>query len=91
LKGRHPLWELYLMRLRALWREPSALFWVFVFPLLISLALGLAFRNQGLAKLTVAVVEGPGSARVLAELGRTEGLQPETMEPAAARRALAAG
>jgi ABC-2 type transport system permease protein len=91
LKAQHPLWQLLLMRFRALWREPSALFWVFVFPLLISIALGLAFRNQGLAQLTVAVVEGPRSADVLAALGRTAGLEPERMELTAARRALAAG
>jgi ABC-2 type transport system permease protein len=91
LNGRHPLWQLFLMRLRALWREPSALFWIFVFPLLISLALGLAFRNQGLGKLTVAVVEGPGSAELVEVLGRTEGLQTQGVELGEARRALAGG
>ena len=33
----NPLWQLILMRARALWREPSVLFWTFVFPLLTSL------------------------------------------------------
>jgi ABC-2 type transport system permease protein len=89
--GRHPLWQLFLMRLRALWREPSALFWIFVFPLLISLALGLAFRNQGSGKLTVAVVEAPGSAGVLETLGQTEGLQTQVLGLGEARRALAGG
>jgi ABC-type multidrug transport system permease subunit len=91
VNGRHPLWQLFLMRLRALWREPSALFWIFVFPLLISLALGLAFRNQGSSKLTVAVAEGPGSAALVEVLGRTEGLQTQLLELGEARRALAGG
>jgi ABC-2 type transport system permease protein len=79
------------MRLRALWREPSALFWVFVFPMLISIALGLAFRNQNLAKLTVAVVEGEGSPAVLQRLSSTPGLQAKGLSLAEARRALASG
>jgi len=87
----HPLWQLFLMRMRALWREPSALFWVFVFPLLLSIALGLAFRNQGAAQLTVAVVESPGAAEVEEALRSTAGLRPERMELAAARRALSGG
>ena len=87
----HPLWQLLLVRLRALWREPSALFWVFVFPLLLSIALGIAFRNQGQARLSVAVVESDGAAQVEAGLGRAPGLRPERMDLASARRALASG
>ncbi len=89
--SRHPLWQLFLMRLRALWREPSALFWIFGFPILISIALGLAFRHQSLSRLTVAVADGPGSERLLAALSATPGLNPETLGESAARRALATG
>jgi ABC-2 type transport system permease protein len=89
MAGKHPLGQLFLMRLRALWREPSAIFWVFVFPMLISIALGLAFRNQGLARLTVAVMEGEDSARVLQALSSTPGLQVQALPEAAARHALA--
>ena len=32
----NPLWQLFLMRLRTFTREPSATFWVFGFPLLMS-------------------------------------------------------
>jgi len=91
MSGSHPLWQLFLMRLRALWREPSALFWIFAFPLLMALALGLAFRNQSLSRLTVAVVEGPGSQQLLAALAATPGLQPQTLPLEAARRALSTG
>ena len=43
----HPLVELTLARLREFVREPEAVFWVFAFPLLLALALGIAFRVQG--------------------------------------------
>jgi ABC-2 type transport system permease protein len=89
--GQWPLGQLFLMRMRALWREPSALFWVFVFPMLISITLGLAFRNQGLAKLTVAVVEGEGSQKVLSQLSATPGLQTEVMSLPDARKAMSSG
>ena len=91
MTGRHPLWQLFLMRLRALWREPSALFWIFVFPMLISIALGLAFRNQSLSRLSVAVVDGPSGARVLAALTATPGLETKTLGLSQARRALSTG
>jgi ABC-2 type transport system permease protein len=42
----NPLWELTLTRLRLFFREPSAVFWTFGFPLALSLALGIAFRNR---------------------------------------------
>lgn len=59
-------WQLVLMRLRALWREPSSIFWIFVFPLLLSVVLGLAFRSSGNEPIRVAVtgasVRSPGLA-----------------------------
>jgi len=42
----HPLYHLVMARLRELYREPGVLFWVFGFPLLLALCLGLAFRGQ---------------------------------------------
>ena len=67
-----PLLLLTLARLREFWREPSAVFWTFVFPILLAVALGLAFRNQKPTPPGVAVVEGPGAqqlARALIERG----------------------
>jgi ABC-type multidrug transport system permease subunit len=79
------------MRLRALWREPSAIFWVFIFPMLLSIVLGLAFRNQTLSKLNVAVVDGPGRAAVVDALASTPGLQTQVLPLPEARRALSRG
>src|SRR5262249_58215869 len=83
-----PRWQLFLMRIRTFTREPSATFWVFGFPLLISVALGLAFRNQGAGRLTVAVAEGPGQPALMATLGSTEGLAPQALQLDEAREAL---
>ena len=38
--------ELVLMRIRTFAREPEALFWTFGFPILMTLGLGLAFREE---------------------------------------------
>ena len=42
----HPLVQLTLVRFREFFREPEAVFWVFVFPVLLAAGLGIAFRNQ---------------------------------------------
>ena len=51
--------QLVLARLRELLREPEALFWVYGFPILMTLALGIAFRNQPVEQIVVDVVAGP--------------------------------
>jgi len=50
----HPLVQLIGVRFREFLREPEALFWVFVFPLLLAAGLGLAFRNRPADVLKVA-------------------------------------
>src|SRR5215472_4711662 len=51
----NPLVQLTLARIREFVREPEALFWVFVFPVLLAFVLGIAFRNTGPQKLRIAV------------------------------------
>ncbi|REK11186.1 MAG: ABC transporter permease [Planctomycetota bacterium] len=63
-----PLWEIVLSRLREFYREPEALFWVYGFPILLVVGLGIAFRNQPVEKVTVAVEQGTGAERVVAAL-----------------------
>jgi ABC-type multidrug transport system permease subunit len=52
----HPLVQLTLVRFREFLREPEALFWVFVFPLLLAAGLGVAFRNRPAEVLKIATV-----------------------------------
>ena len=51
----HPLFELTAMRIREFLREKEAVFWVFIFPVLMTFALGIAFRNTAPDKTPVAI------------------------------------
>jgi len=64
----HPLMQLTLVKIRDLLREKEALFWVFVFPLLLAVALGIAFRGQEASPVPVGVVAGPGAEALAAAL-----------------------
>ena len=44
--------ELVLMRMRTFIREPEALFWTFGFPILLTIGLGLAFREEAVPPAT---------------------------------------
>ena len=94
-KARHPLAELTLARVREFLREPEVVFWVFVFPILLVFALGIAFRNTGPEKIRVAVetaetntATSAGLAEALRRSSDTEVLQ---LSPAEATQALRSG
>src|SRR6202166_2702022 len=63
--------HLLMARMLELKREPEVVFWVFVFPLLLALGLGIAFRNKPGDAVSVAIVEGPGSQDAEALLARS--------------------
>jgi ABC-2 type transport system permease protein len=88
---RSPLVELTLTRLRELFREPEAIFWVFVFPIVLAGILGLAFRSRPPEALPVAVVEGPQAAAREAALRSEGSLAPQRLSEAEARQALIRG
>jgi ABC-2 type transport system permease protein len=72
---RSPLVELTVFRLKEFIREPDAVFWVFVFPLLLTLALGFAFREKPPDRIPVGVSAGPFAQRHLAALQKSPALQ----------------
>jgi ABC-2 type transport system permease protein len=55
-------------RMLELKREPEVVFWVFIFPLLLALGLGVAFRNKPADAVPLAIVQGAGSEEVAALL-----------------------
>ena len=58
-----PLAQFVLCRLREFVREPEALFWVYGFPIVMTVALGIAFRNQPVEQqYAVDIVESPQAA-----------------------------
>jgi ABC-type multidrug transport system permease subunit len=63
----HLLWA----RMLELEREPEVVFWVFVFPLLLALGLGIAFRNKPGDAASVAIAAGPGAQEIQALLARS--------------------
>ena len=87
----NPLWELTLTRLRLFFREPSAVFWTFGFPLALSLALGVAFRNRPPEPVRIGVAGSP-SSRLVQSLDSAEGLRVSHLpDEAAVRNALRTG
>jgi ABC-type multidrug transport system permease subunit len=55
-------------RMKELWCEPEVIFWVFVFPLLLALGLGIAFRDKPADITPVVIVSGNGAQDALAML-----------------------
>jgi ABC-type multidrug transport system permease subunit len=51
----NPLWQLTLTRVREFYREPAAVFWVYIFPLAMAIALGIAFRERPAEQLSIDV------------------------------------
>jgi ABC transporter DrrB family efflux protein len=86
-----PLAELTLARLREFLREPEALFWVFAFPVLLALALGLAFRGKAPEKIPVGITEGPRASATADALGGSPGLAARVYDARAGREALRTG
>ena len=56
--------HLLMARMKELKREPEVVFWVFVFPILLALGLGIAFRNKPADVTSIAIVEAPGAQDV---------------------------
>jgi ABC-2 type transport system permease protein len=88
---RGPLMELTFARIRELTREPEAIFWVFVFPILLAAILGLAFRSRPPDALPIAVVAGPQAADREHVLAAGSDLKPIVLPAPDAQAALARG
>jgi ABC-2 type transport system permease protein len=87
-----PLWELTLTRWRSFFREPSAVFWTFGFPLLLAIALGMAFRNKPPDPVAVAVERGsPEAERLFAALQKSPEVTALFLDAPAAAEALRTG
>jgi ABC-2 type transport system permease protein len=86
-----PLGQLVLARLREFYREPEALFWVYGFPILIVVALGVAFRNKPVERVTVDVEDGPYASFVVASLAGQEKFTVQVHDQATCRLRLRTG
>jgi ABC transporter DrrB family efflux protein len=84
---RSSLVQLSIMRFRLTLREPEAIFWVFIFPILLAVGLGIAFRNRPADVLQV----GATTPQLTRALAADKGLTAATMDEPTGARALATG
>ena len=54
----HPLLQLMSIQFKEFFREPGALFWTFIFPILMAWGLGIAFTQKDTLIRNVAVISG---------------------------------
>jgi ABC-2 type transport system permease protein len=87
----HPLAQLFLLRMRPLWRQPSVLFWTFAFPIVATLVLGPAFQRQEAPTVKVAVVEREGAQALAERLAASPELEVVRLSHDEARRRLTQG
>jgi ABC-type multidrug transport system permease subunit len=88
---RGPFVELTVARIRELIREPEAVFWVFVFPIVLAAILALAFRSRPPDALPVGIAAGPHAQARLAALSAAPELRASILAEEAARAALVRG
>ncbi len=81
------LFQLTLTRFRLFLREPEAIFWIFIFPILLAVGLGIAFRNRPADVLQVAAT----TPQLTQALAGDKGLTASTMDETTGTHALATG
>jgi ABC-type multidrug transport system permease subunit len=86
--------HLVMVRMKELKREPEVVFWVFGFPLLLALGLGIAFRNKPADVTSVAVVQSVEAQDVFALIERSprkSSVHAEVLDRAAALKGFRLG
>jgi ABC-type multidrug transport system permease subunit len=86
-----PIIQLTLARLREFFREPEAVFWVYGFPILMAVLLGIAFREQPIERITVDVQQSPRAETAAGALKAIKKFDVHSCEEAACRMRLRTG
>ena len=81
------LYQLTMVRFLLILREPEAIFWIFIFPILLAMGLGIAFRNRPADVLQVAAT----TPRLTQALAADKGLTAVTLDEPTGTHALATG
>jgi ABC-2 type transport system permease protein len=81
------LYQLTMVRFRLFLREPEAIFWIFFFPILLAMGLGIAFRNRPADVLQV----GATTAQLTQALAADKGLTAAIMDEVEGKHQLATG
>ncbi len=87
--------QLTLVRFREFVRQPEAVFWTFVFPILLAVGLGLAFRSRAPERANVAVLASSetsaAAAQIRSALAGDSALDVQVLDDSGAYRALRTG
>ena len=83
--------QLTVTRVREIFRQPEAIFWTFLFPVLMSVVLGVAFRSERPDPSAAVVVEGRGADLLETALRGDAAIRVERMDAKAANARLRAG
>jgi ABC-2 type transport system permease protein len=81
------LFQLTAARFRLFLREPEAIFWIFIFPILLAFGLGIAFRNRPADVLPVAAT----TPQLTQALTADKGLNAKTLDETDGGRELTIG
>jgi ABC-2 type transport system permease protein len=81
------LYQLTMVRFKLFLREPEAIFWIFIFPILLAVGLGIAFRNRPADVLQV----GATTTQLTQALAADKGLTAKTMDESEGTHELATG
>jgi hypothetical protein len=81
------LYQLTMTRFRLFLREPEAIFWIFIFPILLAVGLGIAFRNRPADILQV----GATTTQLTQALNTDHGLTAATLDESTGTHQLATG
>jgi ABC-2 type transport system permease protein len=83
--------QLALARFRLFYREPGSMFWTFGFPIVLSIVLGMAFRNRDPEPVVVAIEESSRAEHARQILAATEDVKVKIFPAAQANQALRTG
>src|SRR5437868_7056644 len=89
-----PIVQLFLARLREFYREPEVVFWVYGFPILLAVGLGIAFRTKEPEPPAVDVQQSEGfssQATAILDSLHEAGVAAELHDPDACRQRLRTG
>ena len=81
-----------MVRFLEFWREPEAVFWVFIFPILLAAGLGIAFRERAPEVVKIGVLASEASAGAITDaIARDPRLEAVPLDDSAGAHALRTG
>jgi ABC-2 type transport system permease protein len=87
----NPFWELVRCRFLEFGREPEVIFWVFGFPVLLAIGLGIAFRDRPPEKIFVGVLDHADAAKLVAQLKQNPAIDVQVLSADSAAASLRLG